>query len=142
LISSCRKIWIISSLLNSQLKIQPKQNQKRFFVYAQIWTLAQWAEFLLEMDLKILLRKTGARLNFKIALISLHIDPDLENTENLICPTFFHRSLQIHSCFFYQVEIFSFLKTKNNFFTFTSTTLTTFLHTKTCVNVQMCITNF
>jgi hypothetical protein len=29
------------------------------------------------MDLKILLRKTGARLNFKIALISLHIDSEL-----------------------------------------------------------------
>jgi hypothetical protein len=29
---------------------------------------------LLELDLKILLRKTGARLNFKIALMSLHID--------------------------------------------------------------------
>jgi hypothetical protein len=28
------------------------------------------------VDLDILLRKTGARLNFKIALISLHIDPD------------------------------------------------------------------
>jgi hypothetical protein len=38
---------------------------------------AWYAEFLLEMDLKILLRKTGARLNFKIALISLHIDPGL-----------------------------------------------------------------
>jgi hypothetical protein len=33
---------------------------------------------LLEIDLKILLRKTGARLNFKIALISLHIDPGLD----------------------------------------------------------------
>jgi hypothetical protein len=32
------------------------------------------AEFLLEIDLKILLRKTGARLIFKIALISLHVD--------------------------------------------------------------------
>jgi hypothetical protein len=30
-----------------------------------------------EIDLKILLRKTGARLNLKIALISLHIDPDV-----------------------------------------------------------------
>jgi hypothetical protein len=34
---------------------------------------------LLEIDLKILLRKTGARLNFKIALISLHIDSGLIN---------------------------------------------------------------
>jgi hypothetical protein len=34
------------------------------------------AEFLLEINLKILLRKTGARLKFKIALISLHIDPE------------------------------------------------------------------
>ncbi len=38
---------------------------------------ASYAEFLLEIDLKILLRKTGARLNFKIELISLHIDPEL-----------------------------------------------------------------
>jgi hypothetical protein len=37
--------------------------------------LVWYAEFLLEIDLKILLRKTGARLNFKIALTSLHIDP-------------------------------------------------------------------
>jgi hypothetical protein len=37
----------------------------------QFW----FAEFLLKMDLKILLRKTGARSNFKIALVSLHIDP-------------------------------------------------------------------
>jgi hypothetical protein len=29
---------------------------------------------LLEIDLKILLRKTGARLIFKIAFISVHID--------------------------------------------------------------------
>jgi hypothetical protein len=36
--------------------------------------LAWYAEFLLEIDLKILLRKIGARLIFKIALISLHID--------------------------------------------------------------------
>jgi hypothetical protein len=38
---------------------------------SQVW----YAEFLLEIDLKILLRKIGARLNFKIALKSLHIDP-------------------------------------------------------------------
>jgi hypothetical protein len=31
---------------------------------------------LLEIDLKILLRKAGARLNFNTALISQHIDPD------------------------------------------------------------------
>ncbi len=37
--------------------------------------LAWYAEFLLEIDLKNLPRKTGARLNFKIALMSLHIDP-------------------------------------------------------------------
>jgi hypothetical protein len=30
---------------------------------------------LLEIDLKILLRKTRARLNLKIELISLHIEP-------------------------------------------------------------------
>jgi hypothetical protein len=42
----------------------------------KIW--AQWYSIiLLEIDLKILLRKTGARLNFKIALISLHIDPGI-----------------------------------------------------------------
>jgi hypothetical protein len=40
--------------------------------------LAWYAKFLLEIDLKVLLRKTGARLNFKIALISLHIDPGHE----------------------------------------------------------------
>ncbi len=40
-------------------------------VSAQAWC----AEFLLEINLKILLRKAGARLNFKIALKSLHIDP-------------------------------------------------------------------
>jgi hypothetical protein len=38
--------------------------------------LAWYAEFLLEIDLKILLRKTGARLNLKLRLISLHIDPE------------------------------------------------------------------
>jgi hypothetical protein len=42
-----------------------------------LFTVQAWyADFLLEIDLKILLRKTGARLNFKIALIPLHIDPD------------------------------------------------------------------
>jgi hypothetical protein len=39
--------------------------------------LAWYAEFLLEIDLKILIIKTGARLNFKIALTSLHIWPDV-----------------------------------------------------------------
>jgi hypothetical protein len=34
------------------------------------------AEFMLEIDLKFLLTKTGARLILKIELISLHIDPD------------------------------------------------------------------
>jgi hypothetical protein len=38
---------------------------------------AWYAELMLEIDLKILLRKTGARLIFKIALISLHIDPEI-----------------------------------------------------------------
>ena len=33
------------------------------------------AEFLLEINLKNLPRKTGARLNLKIVLVSLHIDP-------------------------------------------------------------------
>jgi hypothetical protein len=40
---------------------------------AQAW----YAEFLLEIDLKVLLTKTGSRLIFKIALKSLHIDPEL-----------------------------------------------------------------
>jgi hypothetical protein len=40
---------------------------------------AWYAEFLLEINLKILLRKTGARLNYKITLISLHIDPGLKS---------------------------------------------------------------
>jgi hypothetical protein len=35
---------------------------------------AWYAEFLLGIDLKILLRKTEARLIFNIALKSLHID--------------------------------------------------------------------
>jgi hypothetical protein len=39
---------------------------------------AWYAEFLSEIDLKNLLRKTGARLIFKIALVSLHIDSALE----------------------------------------------------------------
>jgi hypothetical protein len=37
--------------------------------------LAWYAEFLIEIDLKILLRKTRGRLILKIALISLHVDP-------------------------------------------------------------------
>jgi hypothetical protein len=37
--------------------------------------LAWYAEFLLKINLKILPRKTGTRLNFKIAFISLHIYP-------------------------------------------------------------------
>jgi hypothetical protein len=36
--------------------------------------LAWHAEFFLEIDLKILLEKTGARSNFKIGLISLHTE--------------------------------------------------------------------
>jgi hypothetical protein len=36
---------------------------------------AWYAEFLLEIIHKILLRKTGVKLIFKIALMSLHIDP-------------------------------------------------------------------
>jgi hypothetical protein len=38
---------------------------------------AWYAEFLLEIDLKILLRKTEARLNLRIAPISFHFDPRL-----------------------------------------------------------------
>jgi hypothetical protein len=36
---------------------------------------AWYAEFLLEINIKALLRKTAARLVFKIALMFLHIDP-------------------------------------------------------------------
>jgi hypothetical protein len=54
---------------------------------------AWYAELLLEMDLKILLRKTGARLNFKIALISLHIDPDQQNHNNEIFVSILCRKL-------------------------------------------------
>jgi hypothetical protein len=39
--------------------------------------LAWYAEFLVEIDLKNLLRKTVTRFNLKIILISLHIDPGL-----------------------------------------------------------------
>jgi hypothetical protein len=42
--------------------------------FALVLHQARYAELLLEINLKILLRKTGARLNFKIALIYLHID--------------------------------------------------------------------
>jgi hypothetical protein len=38
---------------------------------------ALYAECLLELNLKILLRKTGPRLNFKTALIFMHIDAGL-----------------------------------------------------------------
>jgi hypothetical protein len=38
---------------------------------------AQYTELLLEIELKILLGKTGARLNLKIKLISLHTGPDI-----------------------------------------------------------------
>jgi hypothetical protein len=37
--------------------------------------LAWHAEFLLQINLKIFLRKTGARFKFKIPLITLRIDP-------------------------------------------------------------------
>jgi hypothetical protein len=37
--------------------------------------LACYAEFLLDINLKILLRKTGVRLNLKIELVYLNIDP-------------------------------------------------------------------
>jgi hypothetical protein len=39
---------------------------------------AKFAEFLLEIDQKILPRKIGAGLNFKITLASLHINPDVK----------------------------------------------------------------
>jgi hypothetical protein len=46
---------------------------------------AWYAEFLLEIDLKYSLIKTGARLNLKIKLISLHIgpDPSLKTEQNV-----------------------------------------------------------
>ncbi len=46
-------------------------------VRVTILCLAWYAEFLLEIDLNIIIRKTAERLNFKIALISLHIDTDV-----------------------------------------------------------------
>jgi hypothetical protein len=47
----------------------------RFDTRDQAW----YAEFLLEIDLKILMRKTGARLILKIELKSLHINPARKN---------------------------------------------------------------
>jgi hypothetical protein len=49
------------------------KTQVSFVKRHQAW----YAEFLLEINLKILLRKTGARLIFKIAHMSLHIDPGI-----------------------------------------------------------------
>jgi hypothetical protein len=45
---------------------------------------AWYAEFLIEINLKILLRKTGERLIFKIAFMSLHIAPGASFTK-LVC---------------------------------------------------------
>ncbi len=42
----------------------------------QASSLAWYAEFLLEINLKVLLRKTGARLIFKIVFMSLHIESE------------------------------------------------------------------
>jgi hypothetical protein len=61
--------------LNFYPKVNEKDGTSRLILYLYKSSLAWYAEFLLEIDLKILLRKTGARLIFKIALISLHIDP-------------------------------------------------------------------
>jgi hypothetical protein len=61
------KSAVIKRSKNLKSKIDLKQELN---VPVQAW----YAEFLLEIDLKILLRKAGARLIFKIALISLHID--------------------------------------------------------------------
>jgi hypothetical protein len=41
----------------------------------QLQVLAWYAEFLLEIDLEVLHRKTGARLNIKITFIYVHFDP-------------------------------------------------------------------
>jgi hypothetical protein len=49
----------------------PPDPTLHYLAPAQAW----YAEFLLEINLKILLGKTGGRLNFKITLISLHIYP-------------------------------------------------------------------
>jgi hypothetical protein len=46
--------------------------------FPHLGILAWCAEFLLEIDLKILLGKTGARLILKIDLVTLYIDPELE----------------------------------------------------------------
>jgi hypothetical protein len=62
----------IIGIFNLSQNLPFKKNISRFSA-----CLAWYAEFLLEIDLKILLRKTGARLIFKIALISLHFDPGL-----------------------------------------------------------------
>ncbi len=43
-----------------------------------------WPEFLLEMDLEILLRKKGARLILKILHIYPHIDPDDHDSLNIL----------------------------------------------------------
>jgi hypothetical protein len=45
-------------------------------VYKQLAAMAWYAMFLLKIALYNLLKKTGARLNFKIALISVHIDTE------------------------------------------------------------------
>ncbi len=45
-----------------------------------IFRIQGWyAEFMLEIDLEVLLRKTGARLNLKIDLIFLHINPEIHS---------------------------------------------------------------
>ena len=42
------------------------------------WCLGWYAEFLLKINLKILMRKIGARLNLKIDLVTLHTYPEFE----------------------------------------------------------------
>ncbi len=57
-------------------KIMPGSARAYLFL-SKSQDLAWCAEFLHEIHLKILLRKTGARLNYKIALIPQYIDPGL-----------------------------------------------------------------
>jgi hypothetical protein len=66
--------------MTDQKKILVNQSSPQYFNSITDRPQAWYAEFLLEIDLKVLLRKTGARLIFKIALISLHIDPGLRTS--------------------------------------------------------------
>jgi hypothetical protein len=64
-----------------------------------------YVEFLLEIDFKILLRKTGTRLNLKIELISLHIDPGANPIKLLRPLDSFSNALKSEIACFYQVNV-------------------------------------